>query len=382
MTSGSSARLHLAALALGAALAAACDAPPSQAQEHLRRGDAALSAGRYPAALAAYSHAHELAPTDGAVQRAMMRARVHLVAESAARLNADGIEDARYEAEVLLDTDKPRAPVYLTALANVLVRQGDVEAAKIKLAEALKLDPTSTLAHTALGVILMAYKENVAQAKAELELALKTRPEHAPALLALGQLKLAEGDLASAVDRLEAALRGGDNFAARMALGSARVQQQKPAEALPHFERAAQLDPRSPDALVELGQARLSVGRPEDAERAIRAAMQLRVDPTTQVALAFALARQKKLEPALALFRTVLAQDDTAAGALHGAGIVSEELGQSEQALAYYQRVLAVPATGRERQMLVEIQRDAQARVTRLSEAAMSASAPQAPRTR
>jgi tetratricopeptide (TPR) repeat protein len=380
MTSGFSARLRLAALALVAALAAACNAPPSETQEHLRRGDAALSAGHYPAALAAYSHARELAPTDGAVQRAMMRARVHLVAESAARLNPDGIEDARYEAEVLLDTDKAHTAVYLTALANVLVRQGDVEAAKIKLAEAVKIDPTSALAHTALGVVLMAHKESVAQAKAELELALKTRPEHAPALLALGQLKLAEGDLVGAVDRLEAALRAGDTFIVRMALGNARVQQQRPAEAIPHFERAAQLDPRSPDALVELGQALLSVDRPEDAERALRAAMQLRVDPTTQVALAFALARQKKLEPALALFRAVLAEDGAAAGALQGAGMVSEEIGEREQAIAYYQRVLALPPTGRARQMLVEIQRDAQARVAKLGEA--SASAPQAPRTR
>jgi tetratricopeptide (TPR) repeat protein len=378
--------LARSALLLAVVLQTACGQPPALAEEHLRRGDAALAEGRYQAALAAYTHARELAPTDAGVQRALMRVRVHMVAENASRLNVESIEDARYEAQLLLDTDKERAPVYLTALGNVLYRQGDVETAKIKLADALKLDPASALAHTALATILMSRKEGAAQAKAELEAALKTKPDHTMALVALGQIKLAEGDFVAAADRLEAALRGGEDFTVRMALGNARAQQQKTAEAIESFQRAVQLDPKSADALAALGQALLNAGRADEAERALRAASQIKPDPATQVALGFALVRQKKLEPALALFTQLLAQEPGAAGALYGAGTASEELGQKEQALSFFQRLLALPQTGRERQMLADIQRDAQTHVAALNasaaaSASASASAPKTPPT-
>ena len=74
----------------------------------------------------------------------------------------------------------------------------------------------------------------------------------------------------------------------------------------------------------------------------------------------------------------VLGQDARAAGALFGAGLASEELGQKEQALAYYQRLVALPQSGRERQLLADIQRDAQSRVAALS-APASTAAPKAP---
>ncbi len=358
--------LRATTVALLASLAWACSAPPEDAFAHLRRGDAALAEGRYAQALAAYGHARELAPTDASVQRAMMRARVHLVAEDAARIAPDAFEDARYEAGVLLESDKPRAHVYLTALGNVLLRQGDVEGAKVKFAEALAADASSPLAHTALALVLMSRKEGAAQAKAELELALKARPGHPKALIALGQLLLAEGDATGASARLEEALRAGDDFGARMALGNARSQQQKPAEAAEQFQRAAQLDPKSAEALGALGQALLGAGRPEDAERALRASAQLRPDTGTATALGFALAQQKRTDQALGIFAQVLAEDAGAASALYGAGMASEVLGKNDQALDYYRRLLGLGSRGKDRQ-LVDLQREAQGRVTALT---------------
>lgn len=356
-----------AAALLAVVLAIGCQQTPQLAMEHLRRGDIALAEGRYAEALSAYSHARELSPTDPSVQRAMMQARVHLIAESAARVTPEAMEDARYEAGLLLDTDKPRAHVYLTALANVLIRQGDAEGAKVKLAEALKANPNSWMAHTSLGLLFIARKEDAPKAKAELELALKAKPDAIFALVAMGQIKLAEGDLPGAVDRLETALRYGDDFDLRMSLGRARMQQQKPGDAVPHFERASRLDPKSPDALFGLGQALLTVGKPEDAERALRAALQMRPDIEGRSALGFALLRQRKLSPALALFGDILAQDPGAPTALYGAGTASEELGRKEQALDYYQRLAALPSGSHDRQMLSDLKRDAEARIAVLS---------------
>jgi tetratricopeptide (TPR) repeat protein len=365
----------LAALALGACFAACSRAPA--ASDHMERGDSALAEGRYAAALSAYTHARELAPTDPNVQHAMMRARVHLIAEDGNRLASDAFEDARYEAKLLLDTDGTRAPVYLTALGNVLLRQGDAEAAKQRYAEALKLDPASVVAHTALAMAYMMKKEDAAKAKAELEAALKIRPDHARALSALGQLKLAEGDLPGAIDRLEAALRQGDDFAVRMAIGNARVQQRRPADAVEHFLRAAQLDPKSADAFSALGQAQLNAGRPEEAERALRAAISLRQDAGTMTALGFALARQKKHDAALMLFRRILADDPTSPTALFGAAASSDELGLKDQAREQYQRLLSLSG-GADRETLAELQKDAQARLSALP-AAASASASAVP---
>lgn len=375
MILGSFARaVRVAALVLAGALGAGCNQTPQLAAEHLQRGDAALAEGRYAQALAAYGHARELVPTDPDVQRAMMRARVHLIAESAARISPEAFEDARYEASVLLDTDKARAPVYLTALGNILARQGDADGAKLKLAEALKADPTSALAHTALGTVLMGRKEGAAQAKAEFELSLKVKPADVGALIGLGQIKLAEGDFPGAVERLEAALQVKDDFDARMALGNARMQQQKTGDAVPHFQRAVQLDPKNADALSALGQALLDAGRAEDAERALRAVLQMRPDPNSEVALGFALARQKKAEAALGVFGRVLANDAAAAPALYGAATMSEELGRREQAVTYYQRLLSLSPAGPQRQMLADLQREAQSRVAALSAAQPSAS--------
>jgi tetratricopeptide (TPR) repeat protein len=363
------------ALLLAAGLALGCERAPAAVGEHLKRGDSALAEGHYGQALAAYNHARELAPHDPEVQRAQMRARVFLVAESPARLTAEMMEDARYEAQLLLDTDKGREAMYLCALGNILARQGDAEGAKGRFTEALKVDPSSPLAHAGLGLLLAGQKGGVAQAKAELEAALRARPDLVSALLALGQLKVAEGDLAGAADRFEAALRTTDDFHTRMSLGNVRIAQQKPAEAAEQFQRASQLDPRSADALAALGQALLGAGKPEEAERALRAAIQLRQDQASVVALGFALTRQKKPDQALAVFAQVLAQDGGAGAALYGAGLASEDLGKPEQAMDFYRRLLALPVEGAQKQVLGDLQREAQGRMAVLARPAASATA-------
>lgn len=373
-------------------LVAGCNDEPDLLAEHMRLGDEAIAEGRFTAAMAAYGHAHELAPTSARVQRAQMWARVFVMADTPARVGVESVEDIAYEAALLLKSrplDKSREAACLTALGNVLARKGDAEGAKLKLAEAIKADPTSAPAHVALGSLLMARREGLAEAKAELELALAQKPDSATALAALGQIKLAEGDAAGAADRFEAALRKGDDFAARIGLGQARLQQAKYAEAIEQLQRASILDPKSADALSLLGQAQLGAGKLDDAERALRAAIAMRPDEATAIALGFALARGKKPEQALAVFGQVLTQSSSAASALYGAGVASEDLGRPEQALVFYRRVLALPAEGAQKALVTELQREAKGRIDVLPQpapggstsAAASASASAAPRT-
>ncbi len=363
--------------------------------EHMSRGDQAVAEARYAEAMVAYAHAHEIAPQDARVQRGMMRARVGLMADSPARIAADALEDVRYEAQLLLGadaSDPAREAVDLTALANVLVRRGDAEGARAKLAEALKDDPRSASAHAALGLLLAGRAggaEARAEARAELEAALRTRPASLGALIGMGQIDLAGGDAGAAAERLTAALRIGEDFSARMLLGNARLQQQKPGDAAEQFQRAAQMDPRSAEAASGLGQALLAAGKLDEAEQALRAALQIRQDPPTVIALGFVLARQKRADQALGVFGQVLAQDATSASALYGAGVASEDLGRAAQALDYYGRLLALPPEGRQKQALADLRPDAQGRVTALtalvaraatsSSASASASRPPSP---
>ena len=366
-------------LTLALALSAAACGPPPELGDHVRRGDAALEAGRYGQALAAYTRARELAPSDPAVQRALMRARVHFVASEPSRISPEMADEARYEAELLLETEPNRKGAYLTALANLAMRAGNADEAKAKLEEAIKADPQSALAHAALGALLMGKKETMTQAKAELAAALERRPDHVGALLGLAQIRASEGDLAGSEEKLLAVLKIRDDFGARMSLGGIYVQLQKPNEAAEQFQRAVQLDPKSPDALGSLGQALLSTGRPEEAERALRSSLELRASEPTAIALGFALVRQKKADQALDMFARVLSRDPGAAPAHYGAAMAAEALGQNEDALRHYRALLAMKASGPERQTLADMQQDAAKRVAALDSAPPAAAGSASP---
>ncbi|WP_284720176.1 tetratricopeptide repeat protein [Polyangium sorediatum] len=360
------------------ALAGGCDALPDLAVTHLGRGDQALAEGRYGEALAAYAHAHELAPHDARVQRAQMRARVSLMAESPARVAADALDDVAYEAEFLRGTEKGLEAVCLTALGNVLARRGDREGARLKLAEAVKADPNAYVAHAALGALLAGRPEAAAEAKVALERALVLRPGAAGPLAGLGKIKLAEGDAPGAIERFVAALEAGDDFGTRLALGQTRLQQGKHAEAAADLQRAAQMDPRSPEALGLLGQALLGAGNLDEAERALRASLELRPDVGTSIALGFTLARRKKSVAALDVLEGVLVADPVAPPALFGVGMANQDLGRTPQALAAFRRLLGLPLEGPQKQHVADLQREAKARVEAL-EAAQEKAAEAAP---
>lgn len=384
-TRAAACKAALRPLCLVGALALGCDGLPDLAVTHIGRGDRALGEGRYGEAMAAYAHAHELAPHDPRVQQAQMRARVYLMAESPARVAADALEDVAYEAEFLKDGPKhfdARGREYgldavcLTALGNVLLRRGDVEGARAKLTEALKVGPSSYAANASLGALLLGRPETAAEAKAMLERALVLRPGAAGPLVGLGKMRLAEGDLPGAIERFEAALRKGDDFGTRLVLGSARLQQGKHVEAAADLSRAAQMDPRSPEALGLLGQALLGAGRLDEAERALRASVELRPDTATSIALGFTLARRKKSIQALDVLGQVLASDPLAAPALFGAGMANEDLGQTEPAITMYRRLLALPLEGPQKSIVAELQREAKVRVEALEAARAKAAEP------
>jgi Tfp pilus assembly protein PilF len=355
-----------ASIFVSAALLLGCDKPSDLVTEHLRQGDAALAEGHYARALSAYGHAHELDPRDARIQRATMRARVHLMAASPALVGPDALEDVAYEASWLLESEPAQTAVCLTALANVMVRRGDIEGAKTKLAEAIKADARSYVAHTALGALYMNENGGLGTAKIEFEIALQHKPDAIGALVGLGQVKLAEGDIAGAIDKLEAATRRGDEATAHLALGTARLRQGNHAEAARELRRVLLTDPRNVDALSGLGQALLGTGQLEEAEATLRSAMQIRQDQATAIALGFTLTRLDKPDQALSVFHGVLVANGNIVPALYGSGLANERLGRNDEALANYRRVVAASAEGPQKDVVLELQKESRVRIDAL----------------
>jgi Flp pilus assembly protein TadD len=344
--------------------------------EHLRLGDAAMAEGHYAQALSAYAHAHELAPTDAHVQRAQMRARVYLMANHPARVSQDALEDITYEASFLQNTEPTLQVVCLTALGQVLARRGDIEGAKAKLAEAIKADGQSPVPHIALGMVSMNEPGGLATAKIEFELALQHKPDSTAALVGLGQLKLAEGDIAGAIDKLEAAARREDDLPVRLALGTAHLREGKHAEAARELRRALVFDPKNPDTQSALGQAMLGLGQLEEAEELLTASNQSHHDQATAISLGFTLVRLNQSERALSIFRRVLGQDPNAAPALLGSGMANEQLARPKEAIAFYRQLLAIPAGGPQKGAVVELQKEAQGRLNTLTQETTAPTAP------
>lgn len=365
----------------------------SPAAAHLVQGKRAMTEGRYADAVIAFGRARQVEPQSADADIGLMRARVHAAAEEPSRIRDELGDEVRYDAELLLhlDPEDPRgAAAYHTALGHLRARAGDFEGAKAKYEAALKVAPDSYLAHTALGNLALSKKDGAARAAPEFEAALKTRPGHASALLGLGRLAMMKGEAEKAVKYLTAALAAREDATAHLLLGNAQVRLKNLSDGIAHLERAVQIEPRNADALRSLGQALMAADRSAEAERPLRAAMQIQDDTETAIGLGFALARQRKHGAALDAFTQVLGREPEAPLALFGAGVALEDLGKREEAAISFRRLLALKApAGRELPGLAQVQDDARQRLTALeaqagspgaSASAAAGAPPRAPR--
>jgi len=244
-----------------------------------------LAAGQYARALSAYQHARELNPTDGELQLGAMRARALLAAADPESLPRDAA-DLSYELDVLLEEDPAQAAGYLTAQAQLLGRAGKVELAKAKLDLAIKRDPSSPLAHTALGH-WYARRDRLSEARREFEAALQRDAHSEGALVGLVHVKRRQGDDASAVSELRALIAEHDSYTARLELAECLVTAGKSDEALPLFSRALAQAPDDPSALFGAAKASEAVGKPAAAIEAYKRLLALPAPegPDNQAAL-------------------------------------------------------------------------------------------------
>ena len=220
------------------------DLQPDHADAHLNLGLKLAANGSFEDALANMTEALRLAPDNLAARQGL--------AMVLTRLGRPQDALPHFEAVVRLDPDSADARLNL---GIALAEGGRQEDALEAFREAVRLAPATFRPHYNVGRILQDLGRT-GEARQALEQALHLNHAYAPALHLLGQIERAAGNDARAVELLRAAVDAeSENPLAHYDLGLALAQSGSPEMALPHFERALELDPRHKESLYNLAQA-------------------------------------------------------------------------------------------------------------------------------
>ena len=141
-----------------------------------------------------------------------------------------------------------------------------------------------------------------------------------------------------------------NNFVAQNNLGGALILENKEAEAYPHFEAAAQINPRDPMSHSNLGTYYQHQGRMREAAEQYQAAVNLTSDPTLLASIYanFGAVHVALGEPeeAYGNFQQSLQYNPAQFNAWLGLGLVAERQGKLQEAIADFTRSVEARPTG------------------------------------
>lgn len=183
----------------------------------------------------------------------------------------------------------------------------------------------------------------LAEAEAGYRRALAVDAENPDALYLLGTVKLQQRQPAEALPLLERSVRRrGKNPHARAALGTALLESGRPDEAIREFRRALDLEPRHPDALLNLGNALAGLGRHGEARKMFDRLVALQPNhPGARNNLALCLIAERQYPAAIEHLRHAVAIAPNYPGAFCNLGLALLETGQVDDAVAALRRSLA-----------------------------------------
>ncbi len=241
---------------------------------------------------------------------------------------------------VKLDPRKGPARLHL---AGLLRGRGDLEGAIVHYRQALVLEPDSPDAKTWLGRTL-AEAGRFDEAASLLGSAVASRPESATAATQLGFVLAKQGKLAEAERSYRRALTlDPDSAEAHAYLGSALASQGNLDEAIVHFEQALRTRPEHAELHDWLGVALREKGRTEEALGHFREAV--RLAPRLAIAhfnLGRAWKQQGKLEEAAVEYRRALEIDPRLFAAHNSLGSVLGSQGRVGEAIRHFREALRI----------------------------------------
>jgi tetratricopeptide (TPR) repeat protein len=169
-------------------------------------------------------------------------------------------------------------PDYVKAHCNLgwaLLKQGDAAAGKEELRTALAIEPKCAPAHAKLAAALVADGEIQGAIEHYYE-AVKLRPENTGYRCELAEALMAEKRRGEAIDQLRAAIKLDPNqIVAHNDLGVALAMENDFEGAIEELRAALRVDPTYADAGFNLAKMYNATGRPEDAAKFARRALEL-----------------------------------------------------------------------------------------------------------
>jgi DNA-binding winged helix-turn-helix (wHTH) protein/TolB-like protein/Flp pilus assembly protein TadD len=158
--------------------------------------------------------------------------------------------------------------------------------------KALELDETISDAHRALGAYKMNYEWNWPEAERELKRAIELDPNNDGAHSEYGSYLITIGrfDEAIALRKRASDLAGPSAFPVIVNLGNAYFSARRYEEAIKHYRRALELNPRFARSHVALGMAYAQMGKHEEALVEIKQAISISDDTRNIAALGYAYA--------------------------------------------------------------------------------------------
>lgn len=237
----------------------------------------------------------------------------------------------------------PKSPAPHLASAELLQKQGHLDAAAQQYQAAVELDPTSADALAGLANGYIAQKK-YADAEAALRKTLAVDPKNGAAHLQLARVLSAEGKNEAAADQLHMVLQQNPSDPkAALELGTLYVKAGKDAEAEQQLRLAVQKMPQDAEAHYALGSLLLYEKKFPEAQQELLAAIRLQSDlPDAYSNLAIAAASNKQYELSLRALdaRAKYLPEIPATVFLRATNY--DHLQDIPQAVEYYQKFLAV----------------------------------------
>jgi Flp pilus assembly protein TadD len=184
------------------------------------------------------------------------------------------------------------------------------------------------------------------QAISELHRALALDPGNHTAHYRLGDLLMQQGHYDAAEAEYHAALALGEDTPTLLALGLVALRTGRDEEAALHFNRAAQLDPKSWVAHMDLGIAMLRLGNPSAAAAAFERVIRLAPDNLdARHNLGYARRLDGDLDTAVALLEEVLLGDPERAITAYELGMAYHHSGRDAEARRTFEKLVAAEPT-------------------------------------